>query len=276
MSSTLQNKILNYEVVPPLGVWGKIVNTLDESELAQEFPSRLYGAEVIPPVSVWNKITTSLDAGQEKVLPEQRRISPLLKVAAAAMIIGLLAWGGIQILNNKSGNKELVKQKLQKPEKDSPAPLINQDNNSPVENIASSDNNIPSEEARNDAALEASKKTFAKLDIPVRSSIKEIAAGYYFASSVGDENNSGIIPNDEINTGDLSSRYITLMTPEGNIIRMSKKLTDMVCCVSGEDENEECKDQMKKWREKIICSPACHSAGSFMDILGLVDALQDN
>ena len=276
MSSTLQNKILNYEVVPPLGVWGKIVNTLDESELAQEFPSRLYGAEVIPPVSVWNKITTSLDAGQEKVIPEQRRISPLLKVAAAAMIIGLLAWGGIQILNNKSGNKELVKQKLQKPEKDSPAPLINQDNNSPEENIASADNNIPSEEARNDAALEASKKTFAKLDIPVKSSIKEIAAGYYFASSVGDENNSGIIPNDEINTGDLSSRYITLMTPEGNIIRMSKKLTDMVCCVSGEDENDECQDQIKKWREKIICSPACHSTGSFMDILGLVDALQDN
>jgi hypothetical protein len=57
---------------------------------------------------------------------------------------------------------------------------------------------------------------------------------------------------------------------------MSKKLTDMVCCVSGEDENDECKDQMKKWREKIICSPTCHSAGSFMDILGLVAALQDN
>ena len=55
---------------------------------------------------------------------------------------------------------------------------------------------------------------------------------------------------------------------------MSKKLTDMVCCVS--DENNECKNQIKKWREKVICSPACHSTGSFMDMLGLVEALQDN
>jgi hypothetical protein len=276
MSSVIQNKILNYEVSPPAGVWKKIEDALDESELAQEFPSRLYGAEVIPPVSAWNKIANSLDADQEAAIPQHRKISPLLKYAAAAIVIGLLAWGGIQLLNNRSGNKEVVKQEVIQPEKDNPGSLTDQNNNTPDENIASADNSISSEEARNDAALEASKKTFAKLDMPVKNRIKEIAAGYYFASSVGDENIPGIIPNEDINPGNLSSRYITLMTPEGNIIRMSKKLTDMVCCVSGEDENEDCKDQMKKWREKIICSPTCHSTGSFMDMLDLVEALQDN
>lgn len=274
MSSALQNKILNYEVAPPVGVWDKIAYALDESELA--FPSRLYEAEVIPPVSAWNKIANSLDADQETVIPQRRRISPLLKYAAAAVVIGLLAWGGIRVLNNGSGNKELVNQEAQQHEKNSTAPLTDQNNDAPDENIASADNNISVEEARNDAALEASKKTFAKLDMPAKSRIKEIAAGYYFASSAGTENIPEILPPDEINPGNLSSRYITLMTPEGNIIRMSKKLTDMVCCVSGEDENDECMDQIKKWREKIICSPACHSTGSFMDILGLVSSLQDN
>ncbi len=276
MSSTVQNKILNYEVSPPAGIWKKIEEALDESELAHEFPSKLYGAEVIPPVSAWNKIANSLAAEHEEAIPEHRRISPLIKYAAAAVVIGLLAWGGIRLLNNRPGNKEVVKQEVIKPEKDSNGPLINQDNNTPDENIASAGNNISLEEARNDAALEASKKTFAKLDLPVKSRIKEIAAGYHFASSFGTENIPEILPEDEINPGNLSSRYITLMTPEGNIIRMSKKLTDLVCCVSGEDENDECKDQIKKWREKIICSPTCHSAGSFMDIIGLVNALQDN
>ena len=70
-------------------------------------------------------------------------------------------------------------------------------------------------------------------------------------------------------SGNLASRYITLMTPEGNIIRMSKKLTDMVCCVSGEDENEECKDQMKKWREKIICLPAIPPAALWICLIWL-------
>ncbi len=276
MSSAIQNKILNYEVSPPAGVWEKIADALDESELVQEFPSKLYGAEVIPPVSAWNKIAKSLDADIETAIPKHRRISPLLKYAAAAVVIGLLVWGGMQLPNYRQGNKEVAKQEIQQPEKNSPDPLTDQNNNGPEDNIASAGNNISVEEARNDAALEASKKTFAKLDMPVKSRIKEIAAGYYFASSVATENIPELLPRNEINPENLSSRYITLMTPEGNIIRMSKKLTDMICCVSGEDENDECKDQIKKWREKIICSPACHSSGSFLDILDLVDALQDN
>lgn len=276
MSSAIQNKILNYEVSPPAGVWKKIEDALDESELAHEFPSKLYGAEVLPPVSAWNKIANSLDADHEAAIPEHRKISPLLKYAAAAVLIGFLAWGGVQLLNNKSGNQDVVKQDVLPLEKDSPAPVTDQNNNATDENIASADNNISSDEARNDAALEASKKTFAKLDMPVKSRIKEIASGFSFASSVAGENIPGIIPDDEIGTDNLASRYITLMTSEGNIIRMSKKLTDMACCVSGEEENDECKDQMKKWREMIICSPSCHSTGNFLDILGFVGALKDN
>jgi hypothetical protein len=276
MNNTLQNKILNYEVSPPAGVWKKIEDALDESELAHEFPSKLYGAEVLPPVSAWNKIANSLDSEQEAGIQERRRISPLLKYAAAAVVIGFLAWGGIQVLNNRSGNTDVAKQEVSHPEKDSQDSFTNQDNNGPDENMASADNNFSSEEARNDAALEASKKTFAKLDIPSKSRMKEIASGFSFASTSGSESIPGIFPNNEIVSGNPANRYITLMTPDGHIIRMSKKLTDMVCCVSGEDENDECMDQMKKWREKIICSPTCHSTGSFMDMLDLVEALQDN
>jgi hypothetical protein len=276
MSSTLQNKILNYEVVPPAGAWKKIEEALDESELAHEFPSRLYGAEVIAPVSAWSKIATSLDADHETAIPQHRRISPLVKYAAAAVVIGLLAWGGLQLLNNSSADKVMVRQEALPHEKDSGAPSTGQNISNPDENISSAGDNISSEEARNDAALEASKKTFAKLDIPVKSRMKKIASGFSFSSSLNEEGITGIIPNDEITSGSLASRYITLMTPEGNIIRMSKKFTDMVCCVSGEDEDKACRDQIKKWREKIICSPACHTAGSFMNMLDLVEALQDN
>jgi hypothetical protein len=274
MSTTIQNKLLNYEVSPPAGAWQKIEDALDESELAHEFPSRLYGTEIIPPVTAWNKIANSLDAELEPAKPERRKIAPLLRYAAAAILIGLLTWGGILALNNKSGNKDLAKNEPLPAEKNNPAPIFDQHTN-PEETTISIDNNIPTEEARNDAALEASKRTVAKLDMPAKSRIKEIASGYYFASSSGAGNLTGIISQDQMNECDISSRYITLMSPEGNIIRISKKLTDLACCVSGEEENNECRDQMKKWREKIICSPTCHSTGSFMDILGLVDALQE-
>ena len=276
MSTSWQNKILNYGVPPPAGLWKKIEEALDESELAHEFPSRLYHLEVQPPLASWNKIADSLDSKQEPAISERRRIAPIFKYAAAAVVIGLLGWGGMQVFNKQSGNKPVAKQTVQQPEKNIPVPLTEPVEKIPDEINTTAFNNNSSEEARNDAALEASKKTFAKLDFPVQSRIRKIASGFSFASSLEAENNPVTMTNDEIINCDLSSRYITLMTPEGNIIRMSKKLTDLVCCVSGEDENDDCKDQIKKWREKIVCSPTCHSTGSFMDILGLVDALQDN
>jgi hypothetical protein len=276
MSSTLQNKILNYEVTPPAGAWKKIEDALDESELTHQYPSKLFTVEIIPPVSAWNKIATSLDAENAINNTENRRIVPFFKYAAAAVVIGLLAWGGIQLLNNNSSKNDLAKKESTVTEKISAPPQFNPSTETNAEPLAATSNDIATDDARNDAALEASKKTFAKLDIPVKTRIREIASGYSFDSSPGIENTPGVLSNHELIECDLSSRYINLISPEGNMIRISKKLTDMACCVSGEEVNNECKDQMKRLQEKIACSPACHSTGSFMDVLDLVKSLQDN
>ena len=80
----------------------------------------------------------------------------------------------------------------------------------------------------------------------------------------------------ESNTDDVSDRYIMLMTPDGNFIRMSKKWADLACCVSGEDQDSGCKDQLQRWREKIACAPVAPSPGNFMDILNLISILQND
>lgn len=67
-----------------------------------------------------------------------------------------------------------------------------------------------------------------------------------------------------------------LMTPDGQFIRMSKKLGDLLCCVSGEEQDPDCIDQMKRWRQKIAISNLTPSPGNFMDILNLVKSLQEN
>ena len=92
--------------------------------------------EVTPPVSAWNKIATALDAEHEATIPEHRRIYPFLKYAAAAVVIGLLAWGGMQLLNNRTEDKVVAKQEVPQPEKDSLVPSADQNNNNPGENIS--------------------------------------------------------------------------------------------------------------------------------------------
>ena len=316
MSSSVQHKLLSLEVTPPAGTWEKIIEALDESDLEHKYPAvlhnitapppagtwekiaaalnkttlpanrvadKLLALEVTPPLTAWNKIQTALDAQHEAAIPEHRRLSPFIRYAAAAVLTGLLAWGGIRFFSNKQDNNGMAQNEGTTPPVNTISPEKNTISDTGVTNTTT-ENNIPlaavqADEIRNDAALEASKKTFAKLDISTHSKIKQ-AANFYFGEVISNGTTRSIDINGE-NPENITepvkeaNRYIMLMTPEGNIIRMSKRLSGLICCVSGEEQDKECKDQMKRWREKIACSPSAHSPGNFMDILNLANSLQE-
>ncbi len=304
-----KNKLYYYEVDPPKGVWEKIVVELDDSAIDHKFPAalknmevlpgantwqnisialdeslmvddyaaKLAGLEISPPANAWQKITADLDADKEIIAPVHRKFSPILRYAVAASIVGFITWGSIQLFSNKSDNTSIVKQdqieSLVKPESDP----SNQSELISNGSIAIDDITAALEEARNDAALEASKKTYAKLDITTAKSKIKNAAGFYFTP---DSNEPGIRGLDnwqpKISKQDLTDRYFTLMTPDGNIIRISKKLSDIVGCVAGAEQDQECLEQLKEWQQKMANPKSPYSSGNFIEILNLVNSLQDN
>ena len=129
------------------------------------------------------------------------------------------------------------------------------------------ENNAVSDIKTDDAALEDSKQTLAKLDIPVRKKIKTGSKNYFIQSALNTNSEE---------TKDVASRYIAIMTPDCNVVRISKKLDHLVCCVSGDDPGTVCKDQLQQWREKIARSPITASPANIMDIVSLVNSLQEN
>lgn len=302
MNSGFQNRMYDYQVAPPPEVWNKIAVELDDSALANKFPATLQNMEVMPasnvwknialaldesllvddysaklsgiaippPPTTWSKITNSLDAEGMTAVPERRRIAPFIRYAVAAAIIGLIAWGGFYLFNNKSGDTPIVKEE----------PVISTTPEitkvTPVENTDIIDINTSMEEVRNDAALEASKKVYARLDVTVAKSKIKNAADFYFAPEIDEPNTRGLgnwqppVPKE-----DLSNRYFTLMTPEGNIIRISKKLRDIVGCVAGAEKDQECIDQLKIWRQKMANPSSAQSSANFMEILNLANSMQD-
>lgn len=299
MNSGFQHKILNYEVQPPAPCWEKIQEELDSSALQYHFPKKLQAVEIAPPAYCWNNIAAALDGkGAEAAVaaklqkasvvppaavwqnieaaldektnqPAQKRSASLLRYAAAAALIGLLAWGAARLLNNKGEDTSLATQ----PKPGNNTEQVTTEHTSiPEEDIAAISAEAALEEARNDAALEASKKTFARLDVSaVQKKIKDVSA---FDFDVSAEDDTVDASTNRLN--DISNRYIVLMTPDGHFIRMSKKLKDLVCCISGEEVDAACLDQLKRWREKILSSSAVHALGNFADILNLVTSLQDN
>jgi hypothetical protein len=127
----------------------------------------------------------------------------------------LIAFGSIQLLKGKSAGKEIVLQDKKLDNKDTVPPA------------ASQENNVAADEKKDDDALEESKQTFAKLDIPVRKNFKN-AAKYNFiqqALSTGETNNETDYTETNLvkaQMNNLAARYIAVMTPDCNVVRVSK------------------------------------------------------
>lgn len=309
MSRTIQDKMLQYEVLPPEAVWVSIASELDESaathllaakltnytvtapasiwerintELDYTFESdsvssKLYAAEVVPPAAAWINIAAGLDAAKEVSITEKRRLSPIIRYAAAAVVTGIIVMAGFRFFGSPDKQNAVASVDGKNTVTEAighSAETIAVNKKEENTSLTASD----ADEARNDAALEESKHTFAKLDIN-RSKTSAIAAGFSFSSYTepAETSSTGTTGYEEgnSNTDDKANRYILLMTPEGHVIRVSKKLSNMVCCVSGEEADQQCKSQMEKWRKQLACSDASHP-GNFMDILSLVGSLQDN
>lgn len=271
LSSAFPKKIIEAAVTPPEHAWANIIDALENNSGKDNLAAKLRAAEALPPAGVWQKIEMALNTGDATAQP-LKKIRPFLRYAAAAAIAGLLLWGGYSLLNEKPEKATAAVQPPDNNKKEEgvvpPVPTT-----LPGEDIARIGADAALEEARNDAALEASKRTYAKLDAAtIQKKIRNVSS-FDFGASAEDDTAPG---KTTVINNNINHRYIVLMTPEGNIIRMSKKLKDLVCCISGEEVDAACLDQMKRWREKILSSSAVHAPGNFADILDLVTSLQDN
>lgn len=264
--SSLRDKMLNYEAVPPGETWEKIAAALDEARQGDQFPRRLHTMEVTPPAFAWNNITAELDGEtkQEAIVINQRfRFRSFLRYAAAAVVIGAVAFGILRWTGNSYQST-------------TGAAVAGTTPDSGRANTALA---IPADTQRTtetDTDEEVQqKKLLAKLDKPVRSQSRRLNSAVQTAAySAPSKISSAIYTyNDHVPT--VADRYIMLMTPDGNLIRMSKKWGNLVCCVSGEDPDAGCKDQLKKWQQKMATSSLTTSAGNFMDIINLVSSLEE-
>ncbi len=266
------SRIYNIVVNPPETTWEKIVAALDEPRFQNEFPSRLYNMEIAPPAMVWEKVAAGLNTTSGSVSSTPvRRLSPILRYAAAAIFIGAVAYGIINLTVN-TGNDE-NKTVVSTINKDSSTTGINKESDrgkTETPEINTSENDA--------GANEKSKPALVKIDRPIKRVTRAIRSSLItgndedFANA--DLSQSIYAYADHI--PDISDRYVMLMTPDGNIIRMSKKWGNLLCCVSGEEQDADCKSQLKKWQEKIATSSLAPSPGNFMDILGLVNSLNED
>lgn len=316
MSEELKKKLFNYEEIPPETTWARIALALDEDINAQ-FPGRLYQAEVIPPAEIWNKIETGLGLdGQEQyaaklynveVMPPVdawqhisgtldqetslpmispgKRIAPILRYAVAASLVGIVAFGVVKLLNQKTTDHGLAGKTLV-PQNTSPNSIRPEANKNPdVQTVPTQGNNLPPEKTELVKINSISRKRLSTNQVDqtfqapymtqtpdlVNAVNAEAAPNFQQASLTGE------VPGNCPLIADVD-RYLNFMNPDGSLIRVSKKLADAVGCFysnGSSDEYKQCQEQIKKWRDKISQSSLAPSADHFMDILDILKSVQD-
>jgi hypothetical protein len=280
MNDNWNDRIKNFEVTPPENGWDKIASSLDETFTGAKFPVTLYNLEAKPPADTWNKIQSALDVEEAPVIDikKARSSRSFIKYAAAACLIGLLSFAAVKLFNKNNIKADVAIENNSAATKNSLPE--NKDSNS-------TDQPIQTQTERDDNALEQSKHTYAKLDLHGHNAPGKISNRIYNSPALLASSSDLVslkIPelqyphraavNDSHNEED-ADRYLMFKDSEGRFVRMSKKLTDLLCCVSGEEQDHNCIDQLKKWREKIASSAFIPSPDNFMDILDLVTSLED-
>lgn len=306
MSEELKRKLYNYEADPPETVWSKIAISFDE-DIPADLPKKLYDLEIAPPITAWNTIEDELESDveefhsdklynletkppkeawkkisaaldEEKVLPQissKRKTIPFVRYAAAACIIGVIAFGAFKLLDNKT-NKAVAEKTIEQ-KKDTTA-TVESRNQSPLQAGQPLSNNLPKEKprlAQNNTSSKkrssASSANYMTLMASLPSTSSPLASNFKHASLQGE------VPGN-CSTISEADRYLMFLNPDGYLIRMSKKLAETLGCVSPNQNSgyNQCQEQIKKWRDKIAQSPATSSPDNFMDLVDMIKSAQDN
>jgi hypothetical protein len=251
MDNNIQNKLLDYEVPPPDGVWDKIAVGLD-GHASPLFAERLYDYEQRPGVSVWEKITESI-GGQLPVIPFYRRYRRPLKYSGAAVILIILGIMSSLLISKKTVS-EITKESM-------PVSIGNQ--TSPGKKTWDT-----TDEA---STIQTASVRQTGLTTPFKRNVRLRPDQEMSSFSLL---RSFLPPTAErtaaISYGEPVEKYMVYSDVDGNAVRLPKKLFDAFAC-PGEDII--CKQRIKRLQEKIA-SAAMNS--NFTGILEMLNNLQEN
>jgi RNase P/RNase MRP subunit p29 len=282
----IANKLNEASVAPPFTAWGQIEFALDE-EADENIKKKLLNTEAEAPADAWNYIEKQITAGQgAKVIPFARRIAPVYKLAAAAMVTGVLAWGAYQLFsaNENTVTPAIVQNTPEvKVEQNTIVPLpVQQPEQAPA--VATVKTNSKQEKVKQN------KPAARKQTLPVAANDNNSIA---IAEPVN-HNSETILPhrdvvhhkkNTSLFTGSVvpENQYMLVLNDNGDLIRVSKKIATMKCANGSGDipvdavaalQTRDCDDQIKRWQQKIAMSTLVSPSAGYIDINELILATE--
>jgi hypothetical protein len=268
---SIQKKINSVEETVPATAWEQIEQQLNIEQNDAYIAATLQATEVTPPATAWSFIEESLEESGAKVISINRN-SPkrFYRMAAAAAVVGILAWGGYRLLNTD--------QRTETPAIAAADPIIK--TTEPAV--------IPQPDSNTATAEPAVEATSSRVQIKERIKQKLAspdALAYVETPDHSLENNvayQGIHHKQAVTTKETSgfseSQYFMVLNDNGELVRVSKKISNLKCAgtttvdAATALQSKDCNEQIKVWREKMAMAAAISASAGDIDLNALINS----
>ena len=290
MSSNFQNRLYEMEVVPPSTVWNNLAVLLDEINADKIIADKLEHSESIPPPAVWEKIQSSISETPVIAIQKKSPVIFLRRLAAAAIVIGIIATAWFVFLNNSKTGEQVAKVEFKK---------VTEKTNVPEETktlpaIANADNKnqLP---APNIAALKNSKASIQQDKNALRSvyKTKGIEPSIFAVSKTSNSfknekpgHKTFDQPIDDLSMVALGENYMTMVNANGRMVKIPAHLVHLAPQLQNKPVTEDYyeilfgegtywKEQLNTWRQQLATSPVS-SGDIFSNMMELLKSVQEN
>lgn len=295
MSEQLKNKLHDYEIPPPPGVWENIYYELKENNELLFLSQKMYNYEVDPPEASWQIISQDLvqNLTFEFNQPPVKRINKRMYVIiAAATVVGVILLGSLYIVNSinfksrisarQDSNPEKVENKPAEPLSIATPPNKSEPRLAPHMSATISGSII--HKAKNKNVRESNKILHNTLINNVRSLGTEL--GIIIQPKPIRNEKGYIIQNlNQMKVG--ANDYISITGPNGQQTKISSKFMNVLLYLNGDNNIEQFegyfsksfmesliwKSRFQEWRDKILQTSLIPSSYNFMDILEFKDLI---
>lgn len=246
MNSNYQQKLFNYQEVPPSDCWEKIASNLTDDTA---FPQKLYNYQAKPNAAVWQKIANILEKQTTKsyrIL--SRRIAPYTAVAAAVIVVAFLAFFTLQQRSASAPVSNV-------PVKQETRPVVVQSNNSGT-----------NESTANTSTSSSSSTLYTPTANPEKrqpaNTVASTVAKRTSSSTLTERIISKIKASSENNSATTAS-YLSFT--DGDVkVKVTKKVLPLINCPEGDAS---CMERIKALQEKISSASMNADFSGFIEIL---------
>lgn len=223
------------EITPPSFEWEQLETRLDEAE-NEVWAKHLQQAAVTPPATAWSHIEEQLPQ-QGKVISIQKSNRQWFRLAAAAVITGLIAWGAFQLFSNRTISDPVAQ--------NTPRVVATDQNKTNQETIVETPAPIADVSTSQPSETKQTVATIAKR----KNRFKSVSNDQWAAHEAPVTKTSGF----------TETNYLLVLDEKGDLIRVSKKLSTMDCAKNTEVpvdavtalQLKDCEDKIKRLQQRM-------------------------